>query len=50
MSALRTLEAIANNLHTPGLKKALLASEPVAESLFGAWPPTAERRLRHSRP
>lgn len=31
MSALQTLEAIANNLHTPGLKKALLASQPVAE-------------------
>ena len=31
MSALRTLEDIANNLHTTGLKKALLASQPVAE-------------------
>jgi class 3 adenylate cyclase/tetratricopeptide (TPR) repeat protein len=41
MSALRTLEAIANNLHTPGLKKALLASQPVAElySALGRRPP-----------
>lgn len=41
MNALRTLEAIANNLHTPGLKKALLASQPVAElySALGRKPP-----------
>jgi len=31
MGALRTLETIANNLHTLSLKKALLASRPVAE-------------------
>jgi len=31
VGALRTLEAITNNLQTPGLKKALLASRPVAE-------------------
>jgi class 3 adenylate cyclase/tetratricopeptide (TPR) repeat protein len=30
-SALGTLEAIANNVHTPALKRALLASQPVAE-------------------
>ena len=43
MKALRTLEAIATNLHTPGLKKALLASQPVAESLsaLGRRPPIA---------
>ena len=43
MNALRTLEAIANNLHTPGLKKALLASQPVAElySALGRRPPIA---------
>ena len=43
MSALRTLEDIANNLHTPGLKKALLASQPVAElySALGRRPPLA---------
>lgn len=41
MSALRTLEAMANNLHAPGLKKALLASQPVAElySALGRKPP-----------
>ncbi|HEY2663360.1 MAG TPA: hypothetical protein VGI47_03405 [Candidatus Binataceae bacterium] len=31
MGALRTLEAIANSLHTPSLKKAPLASQPVVE-------------------
>ena len=31
MRALRTFEAIANNLHTPSLKKALLGSQHVAE-------------------
>jgi hypothetical protein len=43
MAALRTFEAIANNLHTPSLKKALLASEPVAElySALGRRPPIA---------
>ncbi len=43
MSALRTLEDIANNLHTPGLKKALFASQPVAElySALGRRPPLA---------
>lgn len=43
MKALRTLEAIATNLHTPGLKKALLASQPVAElySALGRRPPIA---------
>ena len=43
MNALRTLEAIANNLHTPGLKKALLASQPVAElySALDRRPPIA---------
>jgi class 3 adenylate cyclase/tetratricopeptide (TPR) repeat protein len=43
MGALRTLEAILNNLHTPGLKKALLASQPVAElySALGRRPPIA---------
>jgi tetratricopeptide (TPR) repeat protein len=43
MGAFRTLEAIANNLHTPGLKKALLASQPVAElySALGRRPPIA---------
>jgi class 3 adenylate cyclase/tetratricopeptide (TPR) repeat protein len=41
--ALRTLEAIANNLHTPSLKKALLASQPVAElySALDRRPPIA---------
>ena len=41
--ALRTLEAIANNLHTPGLKKSLLASQPVTElySALGRRPPIA---------
>jgi len=43
MGALSTLEGIANNLHTPGLKKALLASQPVAElySALGRKPPIA---------
>jgi class 3 adenylate cyclase/tetratricopeptide (TPR) repeat protein len=40
-SALGTLEMIANNLHTQSLKKALLASQPVAElySALGRRPP-----------
>ena len=43
MNALRSLEAITNNLHTPGLKKALLASQPVAElySALGSRLPIA---------
>jgi tetratricopeptide (TPR) repeat protein len=43
MNALRTLEGIANNLQTPGLKKALLASPPVAElySALGRRTPIA---------
>ena len=43
MGALRTLEAIADKLHTPGLKKALRASQPVAElySALGRRPPIA---------
>jgi tetratricopeptide (TPR) repeat protein len=42
-SALGTLEAIANNVHTPALKRALLASQPVAElySATGHRPPIA---------
>ncbi len=42
--ALRTLESIANNLHTQSLKKALLASQPVAElySTLGRRPPTVD--------
>jgi tetratricopeptide (TPR) repeat protein len=41
MSALRTLENIANKLHTPGFKKTLLASQPVTElySALGRKPP-----------
>jgi class 3 adenylate cyclase/tetratricopeptide (TPR) repeat protein len=40
-SALGTLEALANNVHTPALKRALLASQPVAAlySALGRKPP-----------
>jgi hypothetical protein len=40
--ALRTFEKIANGLHTPGFKKTLLASQPVAElySALGRRPPS----------
>jgi class 3 adenylate cyclase/tetratricopeptide (TPR) repeat protein len=43
MGALRTLEAIADDLHTPGLKKTLLACQPVVElySALGRRPPSA---------
>ena len=43
MGAVRTLEDIANKLHTPNLKKALLASQPVAELYLalGRRPPLA---------
>jgi predicted ATPase/class 3 adenylate cyclase len=42
MSALRTLEKITNGLHTPGFRKTLLASQPVAElySALGRRPPS----------
>jgi tetratricopeptide (TPR) repeat protein len=42
MSALQTLENIANKLHTPGFKKMLLASQPAAElySALGRRPPS----------
>jgi len=41
MGALRTLEGIADKLHTPGFKKSLLGSQPVAElySALGHRPP-----------